>query len=743
MNNASSAGASTSTAVFGFDGIPAACSGTPQAGVITTTAMNPASPLCAGSTKALTASNPNGPITGLSYQWQNAAASTGTYANVTGGTGATTLNYTTASLSSTTWFRLAIKCSNSNVTTYSAPYAVLIGAQQPGSIGGRPTSCPGDTATYSVPAVSGNTYAWSLPPGWTGTSTTNSILVTMGSSAGTISVTANGCGGPSIARTKTILAGSAPGQPATISGPDNICAGTSHTYSVAAVAGASSYTWTLPAGWAGASNTNTITVMASSTAGTLKVKASNGCGSSTEAAKSISIITSLASPGTITSSAQSGLYCSGKLYNFSINPVPGATSYSWVMPSGWSGVPAGNTLQAFAGSGGQVQVTAYVSCATSPTASLSTTVTPTVTPAVSVATSAAMLCQGKPVTFSATTVHGGSSPVFRWKKNGANVIATGATYTGTGLVNGDVISVSLASNAACRSTDTVHSAAYAVSLTPSVTPGISINTNPVVKICEGTLLQFNTIRTGGGSAPAYQWYLNGTAVGGAVDTSFSSASLADGDTITVKMTTNAVCAAMPEASSNKVSVIVKDTVHPNVLITASSIVAGEPVTFTSSQTGGGATPDYQWLLNGVELPAATNDTYTSAGLTAGDHISVRMQSYAECAMPDVVMSEELIMQSATSVASAKGWNGTINLFPNPNSGSFTLVAEGPQAPGQRIAIDVYSMIGQAVHHTELRTDKLKWQRQIQLSEGLPNGQYNVSITAEDGGRANLLVTLRR
>ena len=131
--NNSTGTASTSTALFGFDGLPAACSGTPQAAVITTPAMNPASPLCAGSTKSLTASNPNGPITGLSFRWQKASAAAGPFTNVSGG-GATTLNYTTPALPATTWFRLGIKCSNSNITTYSSAYKVIIGAQQPGAI---------------------------------------------------------------------------------------------------------------------------------------------------------------------------------------------------------------------------------------------------------------------------------------------------------------------------------------------------------------------------------------------------------------------------------------------------------------------------------------------------------------------------------------------------------------------------------------------------------------------------------
>src|SRR5688500_11963543 len=53
---------------------------------------------------------------------------------------------------------------------------------------------------------------------------------------------------------------SAPPQPGNITGTVTACSGTNQTYSIAPVPGASSYTWVLPNGWSGTSNTNSITV---------------------------------------------------------------------------------------------------------------------------------------------------------------------------------------------------------------------------------------------------------------------------------------------------------------------------------------------------------------------------------------------------------------------------------------------------------------------------------------------------
>ncbi|MDD3875108.1 MAG: T9SS type A sorting domain-containing protein [Bacteroidales bacterium] len=82
----------------------------------------------------------------------------------------------------------------------------LIGAipPTPGVITGSTSVCQGSTNTYSVAPVSGATsYTWTLPNGWTGTSTSNSINATGGTS-GNITVTANNSYGSSSAQTLTI-----------------------------------------------------------------------------------------------------------------------------------------------------------------------------------------------------------------------------------------------------------------------------------------------------------------------------------------------------------------------------------------------------------------------------------------------------------------------------------------------------------------------------------------------------------
>src|SRR6185369_13695282 len=80
-----------------------------------------------------------------------------------------------------------------------------------------------------------------------------------------------------------------PAMPGAITGPSNACGGYTVTYSISPVSGATAYAWTLPAGWSGTSNTNSITATTSSASGNVSVVATNSCGTSPVQTKSTSV----------------------------------------------------------------------------------------------------------------------------------------------------------------------------------------------------------------------------------------------------------------------------------------------------------------------------------------------------------------------------------------------------------------------------------------------------------------------
>lgn len=71
-----------------------------------------------------------------------------------------------------------------------------------------------------------------------------------------------------------------PSAPTAVNGNAAVCAGSTVVYSVSPVAGATSYTWTLPGGWTGTSTSNTISATIGSSSGQVAVAAKNCCGSS-------------------------------------------------------------------------------------------------------------------------------------------------------------------------------------------------------------------------------------------------------------------------------------------------------------------------------------------------------------------------------------------------------------------------------------------------------------------------------
>ena len=87
------------------------CAGTPDPGTVT-----PMSPMvCQGGTAVLTASGLSSG-SGIQYQWEASLDGSSGWANVSGGSGATSSSYTTGAIDNTTYFRLRTTCTNSGLS---------------------------------------------------------------------------------------------------------------------------------------------------------------------------------------------------------------------------------------------------------------------------------------------------------------------------------------------------------------------------------------------------------------------------------------------------------------------------------------------------------------------------------------------------------------------------------------------------------------------------------------------------
>jgi gliding motility-associated-like protein/uncharacterized delta-60 repeat protein len=349
--------------------------------------------------------------------------------------------------------------------------------------------------------------------------------------------------------------------------------------------------------------------------------------------------------------------CAGASITFTAAPTNGGInpSYQWRI----NGINVGANSPTYSSSslvnGDVITVvmTSTAPCASPTTVtsnSITVSVSPLLIPSASITATATIICAGTSVTFTVTPTNGGPAPAYQWQVNGINVGTNAATYTTTALINGDVVRAIMTSNAACASPITATSNAITMTVNATVAPSVGI-APPSTTICTGTSVTFTATPNNGGSAPAYQWQVNGVNVG-TNSAIYSTSSLANGDIVRVVMTSNLTCALPATATSNSITMVVNPSLIPGVSITASSttICVGAAVTFTATPTNGGATPVYQWKVNGANV-GINSSSYTTTSLTNGDVVTVMMTSNATCALPATAMSGAISM-SVSSPATA-------------------------------------------------------------------------------------------
>ncbi|HEX6334751.1 MAG TPA: MopE-related protein, partial [Flavisolibacter sp.] len=300
---------------------------------------------------------------------------------------------------------------------------------------------------------------------------------------------------------------------------------------------------------------------------------------------------------------------------------------------------------------GITTVTYALSSAPATSCSFNVTVSPNMTPAVSIYTPYTWLCSGTAVYFQAFPVHGGLTPTYQWKKNGINVGTNSNLYLDSTLANGDTITVEMTSSIACISQAAVTSNAIVMSVTQTVTPSVSI-TASATTICTGQQVTFTATPVNGGT-PSYQWRRNNQAVG--TDSPvYQTSSLANGDSISVLMTTTVPCYSTSNISeSNFITMTVSQALTPSVSITASqtTICPGQQVTFTATPVNGGNNPVYEWTVNNNAV-GSNSPVFQSSSLVNGDVVRVAMSPSNTCGNPTPVYSNQVTISTGAQVTPA-------------------------------------------------------------------------------------------
>jgi len=237
--------------------------------------------------------------------------------------------------------------------------------------------CQGSSTTLSVVGT--------LYPGaiwrWRKNSCTGTIVGTGASLS--VSPTANttyfvraegGTCGITLCMEITIIVDKLPSTPSVISGPTSgLCNAQNVTYSVTPVSTVQQYNWTVPPGIVIVSGQGTasVTVNVSNFINTnptngnpaICVTAQNACGNSP--IRCLSLTTFPNTPASVSGPAQP---CINTVNTYSCPAVNGASSYTWLVPTGWviqSGQGTASITVLCNGTGGSVRVRSSNACGTS------------------------------------------------------------------------------------------------------------------------------------------------------------------------------------------------------------------------------------------------------------------------------------------------------------------------------------------------------------------------------------------
>lgn len=254
------------------------------------------------------------------------------------------------------------------------------------------------------------------------------------------------------------------------------------------------------------------------------------------------------------------------------------------------------------------------------------TVIPIVTPGVTVGASANSVCDGTTVTFTATPVNAGNTPMYQWKVNGVNAGINNPVYAYT-PANGDVVTCILTSSEPCPSANPVSSNQVVMIVNPVLPVSISVtpSANPV---CAGTLVSFTASPVNGGTTPIYQWKVNGINAG--PNSPVYTYAPANGDNVICELTSSEICTLNNPVTSSPVIMVINIYLTVDISISASAnpVCAGIPVMFTATPVNGGNAPIYQWKVNATN--AGLNSPVFTYTPTNGDIVTCTLTSSLPC-----------------------------------------------------------------------------------------------------------------
>lgn len=536
-------------------------------------------PICTGGTLNLS----TGTYPGATYQWTGPGGFSSTSQNPTL-PNVTTTNQGTYSVV-VNFGSCGSAIGSTSVTVNANPATPTAGSNSP--------LCEGSTLNLTAATISGATYSWTGPNGFSSSSQNPSVsnITTLDAGTYTVTATKNGCTSTS---TVTVTVGSIPSTPtAANNGP--LCVGQPLNLTAATVSGVT-YSWTGPNGYSSAQQNPTIASVAANQAGTYTVTATLGNCASASSSTTVVVNTIPASP-TVNNNSP---ICAGTDLNLTASNVSGAT-YTWTGPNNYSStsqnptIPAATTNDA----GTYSVYTTINGCSSN---AVPTTVTVNSIPSSPIAGSNSPICAGQTINLTATSVSGAT---YLWiGPNGFASPLQNPTISNATTAASGQYSVTATVNGCTSSSGTSQQGVVNVVVTPiPAAPGAGSNT----PVCEG-----DTINLGAGtiSGATYSWTGPNSFTSSQQYPQIINASNANAGTYSVTASVNGCT-----GSSSSTSVTIRPTPAAPTASNNGPVCVGQTLQLSSSTVAGAS---YTWsgpnnFVAGQQNPQVVNVTAAAAG----------------------------------------------------------------------------------------------------------------------------------
>jgi hypothetical protein len=312
--------------------------------------------------------------------------------------------------------------------------------------------------------------------------------------------------------------------------------------------------------------------------------------------------------------------------------------------------------------------------------------------------------------------------------NTGAVIGSIATGTGAAL---DMGLFSAAGAYTIVAIDSVHhctnemTGSTVVSIVPAVIPAVSITSDAADSLCQGTVVTYLATTLNGGAGPVLQWKVNGVNAG--TGSSFSYIPQ-NADLVTAKLTSNATC-ALPDTAGNLISMVVDSAYMPIVSVSHSAgayLAVGAADTFTAVVSGAGPNPTFLWKINGNSIPGFTTAVFIYSGFFNNDVVTCEVKCSTICGALSV--SNPVAITLHSDGVSILNGGEAIALFPNPNSGIFTLKGNlGPTCGSDLVSVEIKDVLGRVVYKSQITPVNGIVNQEINLGNTLRNGAAGVYI----------------